>query len=60
MNSGETRHSRLGDQTPPRRDLQRHTQTRARALVQAESFRLSKTPSRSGERGSPKRGRVGV
>jgi len=60
MNSGETRHSRPGDQASLRRDLQRQTQTRARALAQAESFRLGKTPSRSGERGSPKRGRVGV
>jgi len=59
MNSGETRHSRPGDQASPRRNLQRQTPTRARALAQAESFRLSETPSRSGERGSPKRGRVG-
>jgi len=40
--------------------VQKQTQTRTRALAQAESFRLSKTPSRSGERGVPKQGRVGV
>ncbi|QCD83816.1 hypothetical protein DEO72_LG2g4163 [Vigna unguiculata] len=59
-NSGETRRSRPSDQASPRRDLQKQAQTCARALAQAESFRLSETPSRSGERGSPKRGRVGV
>ena len=60
MNSGETWHSRPGDPASPRRDWQKQTKTRARALAQAESFRLSETPSRSGEKGSPKRGRVGA
>jgi len=60
MNSGKTRRSRPSDQASPRRDLQKQAQTRARALAQAESFRLSETSSRPSERGSPKRGRVGV
>jgi len=58
MNSGETRSSRPSDPASPRRDLQELVQTRTRALAQAESFCLSETQSRSGERGSPKRGRV--
>jgi len=58
MNSGETRRSRSSDPVSPRRDLQKLIRTRVRALAQAESFCLSETQSRSGERGSPKRGRV--
>ncbi|QCE04157.1 hypothetical protein DEO72_LG8g2190 [Vigna unguiculata] len=54
MNNGETRHSRPSDPASPRRDLQKHTQTRARALAQARSFRLSEISSRSGERSLPK------
>jgi len=58
MNSGETQSSRPSDPASPRRDLQELLRTRARALAQAESFCLSEIQSRSGERGSPKRGRV--
>ena len=60
MNSGETWHSRPGDPASPRRDLQKQNQTRAQTLAQAESFCLSETTSRSDERGSPKRVRVGA
>jgi len=35
-------------------------QIHTRALAQAESSRLSEETSRSGERGSPKRGRMGT
>jgi len=45
-------------QVMPRQDLQELIRTRARALAQAKSFCLSETQSCSGERGSPKWGRV--